>query len=154
MKSPLSSIRTIWRNVWHVRKTRVLILRLNELSDQLDTVLFTLYAKPCNVIIHVILNKSDICRISLEIHTCKGLGCKGRVSRHKKCAGSKAKGKTFLYKSYLERAAWSFSKFVSSRKLRSDTACGKICTNDLGLVQWFTPAFSCSQVFTCVTRMN
>ena len=46
--------------------------------------------------------------------------------------------KTFLYKSYLERAAWSFSKFVSSRKLRWDTACGKICTNDLGLVQWFT----------------
>ena len=62
----------------------------------------------------------------------------------KKYAGSKAKGKTFLYKSYLERAAWSFSKFVSSRKLRSDTACGKTCTNDLGLVQWFTPAFSCS----------
>ena len=60
-----------------------------------------------------------------------GPGCKGRVSRHNKGAGSKAKGKTFLYKSYLERAAWSFSKFVSSRKLRSDTACVKICTNDL-----------------------
>ena len=69
-----------------------------------------------------------------------GPGCKGRVSRHNKGTGSKAKGKTFLYKSYLERAAWSFSKFVSSRKLRSDTACVKICTNDLWLVQWFTRA--------------
>ena len=50
----------------------------------------------------------------------------------------KLRGKTFLYKSYLERAAWSFSKLVSSRKLRSDTACGKKCTTDLWLVQWFT----------------